>query len=52
MEILPEFEVPDIWLKALVPGTRIALPRVRMLLDWLKQHLEQLPPLEKAAVQA
>ncbi|MBI2728429.1 MAG: LysR family transcriptional regulator [Polaromonas sp.] len=51
VEILPEFEVPDIWLKALVPGTRIALPRVRMLLDWLKQHLEQLPPLDKATVQ-
>ena len=50
VEILPEFEVPDIWLKALVPGTRIALPRVRMLLDWLKQHLEQLPPLDKATV--
>lgn len=52
VEILPEFEVPDIWLKALVPGTRIALPRVRMLLDWLKQHLEQLPPLDKTPVQA
>ncbi|MES2512168.1 MAG: LysR family transcriptional regulator [Pseudomonadota bacterium] len=49
VEILPDFQLPDIWLKALVPGPRIALPRVRMLLDWLKQHLEQLPPLDKAA---
>lgn len=49
VEILPDFQVPDIWLKALVPGTRIALPRVSMLLDWLKQHLTQLPPPEAAA---
>ncbi len=52
VEILPDFQLPDIWLKALVPGTRMALPRVRMLLDWLKQHLEQLPPLDKAALAA
>ncbi|MES2413405.1 MAG: LysR family transcriptional regulator [Pseudomonadota bacterium] len=51
VEILPDFEVPDIWLKALVPDTRIALPRVRMLLDWLKQHLEQLPPVNKPVTQ-
>ena len=52
VEILPDFQLPDIWLKALVPGTRMALPRVRMLLDWLKQHLDQLPPLDKAAAAA
>lgn len=49
VEILPDFQLTDIWLKALVPGTRIALPRVRMLLDWLKQHIKQLPPLDHAA---
>jgi DNA-binding transcriptional LysR family regulator len=49
VEILPNFQLPDAWLKALVPGTRIVLPRVRMLLDWLKQHVEQLPLVDQAA---
>ncbi len=44
VQVLPGFEVPDIWLKALVPSNRIELPRVRMLLDWLAQNLKPLPP--------
>lgn len=47
MEILAPFEVPGIWLKALVPSNRIELPRVRMLLDWLEQNLKPLTPWEK-----
>jgi DNA-binding transcriptional LysR family regulator len=39
LEILPQLELPDIWLKALVPANRINLPRVRMLLQWLEQRL-------------
>ncbi len=46
VEILPSFKVPDIWLKALVPTSRIELPRVRMLLDWLEQNLKPLAPWE------
>ncbi len=46
VEILPAFKVPDIWLKALVPTSRIELPRVRMLLDWLEQNLKPLAPWE------
>lgn len=44
VEILPAFKVPDIWLKALVPASRIELPRVRMLLDWLESRLKPVPP--------
>ena len=47
VEILQPFEVPGIWLKALVPSNRIELPRVRMLLDWLEQNLKPLTPWEK-----
>jgi hypothetical protein len=44
MEVLEDFKVPDIWLKALVPASRIELPRIRMLLDWLESKLKPLPP--------
>lgn len=47
VEVLQPFEVPGIWLKALVPSNRIELPRVRMLLDWLEQNLKPLTPWEK-----
>ena len=47
VEILKPFEVPDVWLKALVPTNRIELPRVRMLLDWLEQNLKPMTPWEK-----
>lgn len=47
VEVLQPYEVPDIWLKALVPTSRIAVPRVRMLLEWLVLHLSPLPPWEK-----
>ena len=47
VEILQPFEVPDVWLKALVPTNRIELPRVRMLLDWLEQNLKPMTPWEK-----
>jgi DNA-binding transcriptional LysR family regulator len=47
VEILQPYEVPDVWLKALVPTNRIELPRVRMLLDWLEQNLKPITPWEK-----
>ena len=44
VEVLEDFRIPDIWLKALVPASRIELPRIRMLLDWLENNLKPLPP--------
>jgi hypothetical protein len=44
VEVLKDFRIPDIWLKALVPASRIELPRIRMLLDWLENKLKPLPP--------
>jgi DNA-binding transcriptional LysR family regulator len=47
VEVLEQYEIPGIWLKALVPSNRIELPRIHMLLDWLEQHLKPTPPWEK-----
>jgi len=41
VQVLPGYGVPEIWLKALVPAGRADLPRVRMLLRWLQQHLAE-----------
>lgn len=46
VKILEPFAIPAVWLKALVPLTRIELPRIRMLLDWLEQHLQPRAPWE------
>ena len=42
-ELLPELQLQDIWLKALVPGNRIDLPRIRALLQWLSDQLRHTP---------
>jgi DNA-binding transcriptional LysR family regulator len=58
VELLPGFEVPDIWLKALVPASRSELPRVRLLVQWLETHLRGGAPwggddaLQRAAATA
>ena len=47
VEVLEDFDIPGIWLKALVPSDRVELPRVHMLLDWLEQRLKPLAPWDK-----
>jgi len=42
-EVLPGMQLPDLWLKALVPTNRIDLPRIRALLLWLTDELRQTP---------
>lgn len=37
--VLPAMKLPDLWLKAMVPASRIDLPRIRALLQWLSQRL-------------
>lgn len=43
VEVLPHMQLPDLWLKALVPVSRINLPRVQALLTWLTRQLRQSP---------
>lgn len=43
VEVLPQMRLPDLWLKALVPSSRIELPRIQALLRWLSRHLASEP---------
>jgi DNA-binding transcriptional LysR family regulator len=43
VEVLPQMRLPDLWLKALVPGSRIELPRIQALLRWLSRQLASTP---------
>ena len=42
-EVLPGLQLPDLWLKALVPAKRVDLPRIRALLLWLGEELRRTP---------
>lgn len=42
-EVLPGMQLPDLWLKALVPANRNDLPRIRALLLWLTAQLRHTP---------
>jgi len=46
--VLPDFPLPATWLKALVPKRRERLPHVMAMTDWLRTHLEKVPPWERA----
>ena len=50
IEVMPEIQFPDLWLKALVPLRRLEVPRIRVLLEWLAEHLrlDQALPFEAA----
>lgn len=43
VELLPDHRLPDLWLKALVPENRAALPRIQRLLAWLRTQLQAEP---------
>ena len=50
--VLPDYKLPDLWLKALVPANRIDLPRIRSLLQWLTLQLQAVPLGGAPAIQA
>ena len=39
VQVLPQYRVPQIWLKALVPERRLQLPRIKELIEFLEMHL-------------
>lgn len=49
VEVLPQLRLPDIWLKALVPISRMELPRIQALLGWLSSQLTARPLSNDAA---
>jgi len=46
VRVLDEFTPPVIWMKALVPETRVGVPRVKALLAFLKARYSPVPPWE------
>lgn len=48
---LPEFPVPELWAKALIPESRIGLARVDALLKWVRVAFSP-PPWERSALAA
>lgn len=46
--VLSDFQIADLWLKALVPENRILLDRVQALLSWMKSRLTTAPNGELA----
>jgi DNA-binding transcriptional LysR family regulator len=42
--LLPDYPVPEFWLKALVPLNRMKKPGVQSLLRWIKERMQPLPP--------
>jgi DNA-binding transcriptional LysR family regulator len=39
IELLPEYPVAELWLKALIPQTQARKPTVRAVMEWLRVHM-------------
>lgn len=48
--VLPEYELPDSAIYALMPERRMLMPRVRAFVEFLKARFGDPPPWERAAV--
>lgn len=44
VHLLPEWNVPELWVKALVPEAKRNDPLVQAFLDWLRNALDPVPP--------
>jgi DNA-binding transcriptional LysR family regulator len=50
IELLPDYPVAELWLKALIPQTQARKPTVRALMEWLRIHMHAaLVPGDRAA---
>lgn len=47
--LLEDHSLQDVWLKALIPARKRPLPRMELLLAWLREHLGGTPPWERPA---
>ena len=48
VEVLADYPVPDLWVKALVPENRRKSPAIRALLDWLIDACQPLAPWDRS----
>lgn len=44
VEVLQDYRIPSVWIKAEIPERRVNIPRVRKLLDFLRAQLSPVPP--------
>jgi DNA-binding transcriptional LysR family regulator len=49
VRVLTDFPVSEMWIKALVPESRLGVPRVSAMLAWLQTRLSPVPPWEPAS---
>lgn len=50
--ILPEYQLPDGAIHAVMPPRRLMLPRVRAFIDFLAEQFNPVPPWERASLAA
>ncbi|MDQ8730428.1 LysR family transcriptional regulator [Bradyrhizobium sp. LHD-71] len=41
--LLPDYPVPELWLKALIPSNKIKRAAVQSLLQWIRERMQPLP---------
>jgi len=46
-QVLPDYQLPESGIHAVMPERRLVLPRVRALVDFLIEHLGGVPPWER-----
>ncbi|MDB5851377.1 MAG: LysR family transcriptional regulator [Rhodoferax sp.] len=46
--LLVDYPMADLWMKALIPESRVQVERVQALLAWLRKALQPVPPWEAA----
>ncbi len=46
-QVLPEYQLPESAIYAVMPERRMVLPRVRAFVDFITQHLGEVPPWER-----
>lgn len=51
IQVLTEFSIPDLWIKALVPRSRRGNAAVETVLAWIKRASSPVPPWESGAPQ-
>jgi len=47
VQLLPDYPVAELWLKALVPQSKARKPTVRALLKWLRSRMQPVPPWDR-----
>jgi DNA-binding transcriptional LysR family regulator len=47
VEVLPDFPVPDLWVKAMVPENRRRNPAVQAVVEWLIEAAQPVAPWDR-----